>query len=99
VLIGIKSDACRAVELTDAIPFVAPLAQEVPLLIEDGNPVQGLIGDVNAVVGINGDRRRPHELPIVGATGAELAQVILRQRTHRHPLIVHAEFGFRAAPI
>jgi hypothetical protein len=80
MLIGIEGEAGGAVELARTIAMDTPCTDETPSRIEDRDPVQGFVRDVDMLVGIQGDSHRPHDLARFRAPGADVAQIILRQR-------------------
>src|SRR4029453_9435650 len=66
-----------------------PLAQEFPVLIKDGNPLQVFVSDIHVPVLVQVNGRRPDKLSIAGAEAAKLTQELMVRGTFADAL---AEF-------
>src|SRR5262245_32907006 len=82
-ILCVDGDPRRTVEFTVIAPSCPPFAQEVAILIEDGDAVEPLIGDVDVVLAIQRNARGPYQLPrpITGAGEIGHELLIARHRS------------------
>src|SRR5512145_809769 len=68
----------------------APLAQEVALLVKDGDALQRLVRDVDMFFLVEGNSHWPHDLAVGSPPGTDVAQVVRVHCAPGHPLVRHA---------
>ena len=75
--IGIKGDACHAVELPLAAAGLTPVRDEGAVRVEHRYAVQEVVGSEDIVVAVQRNRARPDELPVSTSVGAELSEKLV----------------------
>src|SRR5262245_36525949 len=73
----IKGNPSGSVKLTSAASLHTPFTQELPLLVKDGNTLQGLVGNIDILLVVQGNGHWPHHLAVCTTTGADVTAIVL----------------------
>src|SRR5262245_23548398 len=96
-ILWVNGNPRGAIELTVIASSGPPIAQELAILIEDGDAVEPLIGDVHVFLAIQRDTRGPDQLPRAFSGLREVAHRLLIPRHWSNGELTHT--GPQLGPI
>ncbi len=73
------------VYLSIARTFLAPITEELSVLVKYGDPVQPLVCYINVFLAIQSDGCGPNELAVAFSEGPKLADIFLVEGDEAHP--------------